>query len=97
MADVSELPTHMFAIDVVMPFHLVVDWPPHTPEFYHFVDIVQTIIEPEFEMKVSARGTMFKVDVPSIPLELYELLNDALNEEEVTFVVLWDIRGRTEE
>ena len=88
---VFELPTHMFTIDMVMPFHLVVDWPPNRPEFDYFINIVHTIVEPEFEIKISARGTMFKVTVPSIPLELYEFLNNALKEEEVDWVIIWDI------
>ena len=94
---VSEMPANMFAIDVVMPFHLVVDWPPNTPEFFSFIDLVKMIMEPEFEIEISTWRAMFKIRVPAIPLELYDLLNEALKDEEITWLLLWDESGRIEE
>ena len=82
---------------VVIPFNLVVDWPSNTPEFFRFIDIVHAVLSPEFEFRISTRSTMFKIRVPSIHLELFTLMKNALKDEEVDWVILWDSSAKSEE
>ena len=92
-----EMSVNMFAIDVVMPFDLVVVWPSFTPEYFRFIDIVRLWLSPEFEYSIHTRTAWFLICIPSICRSVFTLLIEELGEEEVEWDIFWDSTATSEE